>query len=256
MKRNRILTMAVSILTVLLALVLCAAVLGMYLAGMAWRARTGSVTEPIFTRELAVYQMHRIWPVLIPWLLALIAAGIWGEKGKKPLQGAQSPERTLALLRARLGKLLPEARREAIRRRRIVLGGGAVLALCAVWALAWLLNGQNFASRDLEAVMGAMIRHVLPPLMLAFAVLLIAGRFCAKSRAREREILLAIVKETHPPAAKAPMKGIEETPRRAWLRVAFLVIAAGLILIGIFNGGLNDVFVKAINICTECIGLG
>ena len=30
------------------------------------------------------------------------------------------------------------------------------------------------------------------------------------------------------------MKGIEETPRRAWLRVAFLVIAAGLILIGIF----------------------
>ncbi len=34
------------------------------------------------------------------------------------------------------------------------------------------------------------------------------------------------------------------------------LVALVLILAGIWNGGLNDVLVKAINICTECIGLG
>ena len=33
-------------------------------------------------------------------------------------------------------------------------------------------------------------------------------------------------------------------------------VAIAFILVGIFNGGANDVLVKAINICTECIGLG
>ena len=40
---------------------------------------------------------------------------------------------------------------------------------------------------------------------------------------------------------------------RIWL---VLILAAGLITAGILNGGLNDVLIKAINICTECIGLG
>ena len=39
-------------------------------------------------------------------------------------------------------------------------------------------------------------------------------------------------------------------------RIALGVIAITFILVGIFNGGANDVLIKAINICTECIGLG
>ena len=37
-----------------------------------------------------------------------------------------------------------------------------------------------------------------------------------------------------------------------------LCIAAAvlMIILGIFNGGMNDVLQKAIRICTECIGLG
>ncbi len=41
--------------------------------------------------------------------------------------------------------------------------------------------------------------------------------------------------------------------RRRWL---ILAIAAGLIAAGVLNGGLRDVLIKAVNICTECIGLG
>lgn len=40
-----------------------------------------------------------------------------------------------------------------------------------------------------------------------------------------------------------------------WYLVLYIA-AAALIALGIFNGGLRDVLIKAINICTECIGLG
>ena len=41
-----------------------------------------------------------------------------------------------------------------------------------------------------------------------------------------------------------------------WLRYALLGLALVLTVLGILNGGLRDVLVKAVNICTECIGLG
>ncbi len=40
------------------------------------------------------------------------------------------------------------------------------------------------------------------------------------------------------------------------VRLVIFLIAVIFIIIGIFNGSLNDVFIKASKICTECIGLG
>lgn len=39
-------------------------------------------------------------------------------------------------------------------------------------------------------------------------------------------------------------------------RITLAVIAVVLCVIGIFNGGMDDILKKAINICTQCIGLG
>ena len=39
-------------------------------------------------------------------------------------------------------------------------------------------------------------------------------------------------------------------------RLTILVLAVTFIIIGAFNGGMADVLRKAVNICTECIGLG
>ncbi len=40
------------------------------------------------------------------------------------------------------------------------------------------------------------------------------------------------------------------------VRIALAVIALVFVIVGIFNGGMADVLTKAVNICTECIGLG
>lgn len=41
-----------------------------------------------------------------------------------------------------------------------------------------------------------------------------------------------------------------------WPRRFLLAVSAALILHGICSGSMHDVFIKAVNICTECIGLG
>ena len=41
-----------------------------------------------------------------------------------------------------------------------------------------------------------------------------------------------------------------------YARVALLCLGVVFVIVGVFNGGMKDVFAKAIKICTECIGLG
>jgi len=41
-----------------------------------------------------------------------------------------------------------------------------------------------------------------------------------------------------------------------WIRIALAVVAVIFIVVGVVNGGAEDVLKKAIAICTECIGLG
>ena len=45
-------------------------------------------------------------------------------------------------------------------------------------------------------------------------------------------------------------------PSSEKIRYALLIAAAALALFGFFSGGTADVLTKAVNICTECIGLG
>ena len=44
--------------------------------------------------------------------------------------------------------------------------------------------------------------------------------------------------------------------RKQTLWAALFVAAAVLIVLGVLNGGAQDVLAKAVKICSECIGLG
>ncbi|MBQ7656641.1 MAG: thioredoxin [Clostridia bacterium] len=53
------------------------------------------------------------------------------------------------------------------------------------------------------------------------------------------------------------MEKKKENPKKQTvLRVAFLIAALVFIALGALNGSLMDVLAKAINLCSECIGLG
>jgi len=62
---------------------------------------------------------------------------------------------------------------------------------------------------------------------------------------------------------KKPVKSVKNTPVKAddakkvrTVRIVILSAAGLFIILGLFNGSAKDVLIKAINICTECIGLG
>lgn len=108
----------------------------------------------------------------------------------------------------------------------------ALSAVCALWMLFYLGNTGNFASRELEFTVGKMLVNILP----AAAVMIVCAFF--------------LQKDVSPKPAKA------EGRKQLYVRIALALIAIILIVSGIFNGGMRDVLVKAVNICTECIGLG
>lgn len=110
-------------------------------------------------------------------------------------------------------------------------------------ALVLVLFKQGFTYR--AAMQG--IQYLLPLFMsavaLSFAALAVNKR---------------LGRETVQKFSRAQPYCDREMPERGKniLRSVIVCAAVLLILLGITNGGLWDVLVKAINICTECIGLG
>ncbi len=95
-----------------------------------------------------------------------------------------------------------------------------------------------------RADIAARLRRIMP-LAAVYLTVLIAGialKIAVGGRERPRAV--------KPSGSAAPVK-----VRRA-ARIAVFAAAAVFIGLGIWNGGLWDVLVKAVNICTECIGLG
>ena len=50
--------------------------------------------------------------------------------------------------------------------------------------------------------------------------------------------------------------GPEKAKKRITIRRILYAVAICFVVMGIFNGSMRDVLVKAIKICTECVGLG
>ena len=147
----------------------------------------------------------------------------------------------LRRLRADVSPLPPSALREESRRRKTTALLVCDFFLCALPPALYLLDAGHFTSWDLESVMGEMLLHVAPFAALFLALLYLAFFLTDKSAEQEIAYLKAAPRNPAQPAGKKP--GI---PRAAIVRT----------VLGVLNGGLNDVLVKAINICTECIGLG
>lgn len=181
-------------------------------------------------------------------LTVFAAAARRAEHAPRKRLGPDSENR-LRLAKRRLARLPQGALREEQLRRGITLGAAAAVMVCAGFCLEFLLDRDNFVSWELELVMGALIRRIGPWTALAFMAM--CGASLARRASIERELMLLKGErgEARPQTARRAL------PVNA-ARVALYALAAALVVTGVMNGGLKDVLVKAINICTECIGLG
>lgn len=211
----------------------------------------GARIHDIFSPEIVHRRFSRLSWALGLWLAALVAAMI--ERIVKPLDGkaatAMPPQCRLKVLKARREMTEPMRREE--RARRIAFGiAWAFCALCALGGGAYLVNRDHFSSRDLEPVMAQMLSHVAPWVIAAFAAQIAAAQYAHKCLLRELEAAKSAPKRAA--LARSAPKSAPVTP----IQIALGLAALALIALGVLNGGMWDVLVKAINICTECVGLG
>ena len=128
----------------------------------------------------------------------------------------------------------------------------SLICVAAVAFLAYALVPSNY-SADINASVIDAMKVFLPCLALPFGYAVYVAYSNEKSLLREIELVKAIEatdkKEKSAPAA-------ENKKVLLAVRLSLLFVALAVCLFGYFSGGFNDVLTKAVNICTECIGLG
>lgn len=244
-------------------LVLTAAVLLMA-ALLIWQCadifRTGTAPEnltesgvyihDVYSREIVSERFGRIsWAA---WLLAAaIAAVLIVRKpvGKAALGIPTENRLYLACSRAQQ----TDDMRACEKKRHLIQGIAACVCLFSAAMIArYILTPGRFESTDLETVVGALVLSILPWCALGMAALMISAQACHKSMLRQIELAKAAPRK----AAQSVKPSGKGAHIKNAARIVLLCAAIALIVLGVNNGGMFDVLVKAINICTECIGLG
>ena len=251
---------------------------------------SGKGTGVIYTREIVG---DRLLKLAIP-LIFLIAAIIFG--AIFPLyqvKAKRQPEETLKKLNGKIPQsgegeefsaALSAYKKAATVRLIAWLVAIAVVLASAIVTLVYLADAAHFAGEEITEEIFALMRHILPWLAAAFAATIAATVVCGVFANIQVNAAKTMIKSgDRASGAKKPelavetkTKAILSKPAFAWIgksvaavksawnkpafiwavRGALFVLAVVFIVLGIVNGGAKDVLIKAINICTECIGLG
>lgn len=200
-------------------------------------------------------------PIAIPiyLCLALVIGGFILKLAlpleKKRAKGAQ-PAMVLDNLHQRrdLTQGAPEviaavSKEQRLRRRNTTIAW-VLLVLGAIIFLSYGCNPTNFGT-DITASMISAMWVLLPCLAVPFAWAVFAAYKARASMDREIELMKKI-----PAGTPSPVDIDRETKVIRVLRIVCLIVGIAIMVYGFFAGGTADVLTKAINICTECIGLG
>ena len=108
-----------------------------------------------------------------------------------------------------------------------------------------------------EKAVSAFVRY-LPVLLLAVAANIACVIMGARDEKQDRPVadpeLISIYKKEREAAASEDAES--KVKKLQIARIVVLVVAAIFVIAGIFNGSMEDMLIKAVNICTECVGLG
>ena len=256
MNKKKVFLTLQSVLCVVFTVMLAAVAIEMYREGLALKA-----TDPlswIFTRKKAAEAFILIFPVLI---LGLVLTGLGLFKGIRDENGDRPVKDTRYLRNLTVARVaVPSAgmERERILQKKLFYGGWILFALCMVPVFIYIINGDHFPNGNLEPVFLSLIGHVLPWTALSITVLMISAVLQEKSMQREIEVAKEQLRLEKDEGGSLEINKKEKKTHGGIqvLRVALLVLAFMLIVAGTFNGSARDVFGKAVNICTECVGLG
>lgn len=292
MTKSKIFLWIQTALCALIAVLLAVAAVRIFLDGSAYQA-AGHPSEWIYTREKVTAALMPILPLfLLSFAMTVysLVKDIKDEEADKPVQDV---ERARDLVCARVAQPSEEMAKERALQKKLQLGGWIGFAVCMIPILLYITNGAHFALTDAEGLdhsIVSMVAFVVPWTVIGLACLVVTTVLQGRSIQREADAATALMKEAaaakaakaakaaaeSAKTAEAPSAGAEsakapsaskaaallyntspETARRRILiRRVLLVAAVIFVVLGVQNGSMKDVLVKAIRICTECVGLG
>lgn len=292
MVKNKIFLWVQIALCVLIAVLLASSAVRIFIDGSAYQA-AGHPSEWIYTREKVTAALMPILPLfLLSFAMTVysLVKDIKDEEADKPVQDV---ERARDLVCARVAQPSEEMAKERGLQKKLLLGGWIGFAVCMIPILLYITNGAHFALTDAEGLdhsIVSMIAYVVPWTVLGLACLIVTTVLQGKSMQREADAATALMKEAaaakaakaakaaaeSAKTAEAPSAGAESAKapsaskaaaplyntspetarRRVIIRRVLLVAAVIFVVLGVQNGSMKDVLVKAIRICTECVGLG
>lgn len=240
-----------SAMLVIAGICLCVACVGIYLSG-----------EQPFSREAVAAAFGYI---AVPvYLCAALAVGGFLLNGFAPLETKRSPDRQYRLLLAHQQQKLDleqcsDTLKNAIiqQQKKRRLHNGIALGLLAAGCLIFLsyaCNPANFHQSEINRSMLQAMGLFVPCLGVPFLYAVFAGY--VRNRSYQEEI--GLIKQA---LAEGARNTAQATPKNnghglLYLRLALLCIGVGIMIFGFLAGGTADVLTKAVNICTECVGLG
>ncbi|MCD8040638.1 MAG: hypothetical protein LUF82_03885 [Clostridia bacterium] len=229
----------------------------------------------VFTRAVVTERLGDISVCIWLWVAAIIIGLVLYEvfppQGKKKY--GQDVRYSLYRLKKKLpvkaeGDLLGDAAAVAKYERILKIVWGVAAAGCVIFAavgLAYLLDFSHFRGDDVTEDVKTAIIKICPYVVCAFALCIGAAiyqGYGAKKKLPHIKRLVALGKKDNPQynrlerAYYAAVAAVESDKYIWTVRAVLFVVAVVFIILGILNDGAGDVLLKAVNICTECIGLG
>ena len=238
-----------SIVLLIAGICLIAACIGIYQSG----------GEPIYSREKVAEAFS---PIAVPVYLCLVlmVGGFLMEiscpREIKKIKAEKNDMLVLRRLHSKLDTPLPDSVLAQQRSRKLHRISTLVLLLAgSVVFLVYALNGDHFHKSQINESMIHAMYWLIPCMAVPFGYAVFTAYFCRRSIRKEIDLMKqATVGIQAGKAATAPAK--DRKKLLLAVRIAVLVIGIGLLVYGYWAGGTADVETKAVNICTECVGLG
>ncbi|MBQ9779971.1 MAG: hypothetical protein IJW00_09060 [Clostridia bacterium] len=221
----------------------------------------------IFSREAVTAQFDKIAIPVMLCLAGIVVGMILSlalPRGARKLKGLMAPADAIKRLSSRVDGAACPAELTSARIKeqnlRLILRilASAICVIVAIPCALYLFDLSHFddIGAGLTEDIVAAMKVVLPSAAVGLSSWIVVTFACHFSLKRELDILKEAPKGA-PAREKATAQANANSGHAVWvIRGVILVVALAFIVLGIINGGMEDVLQKAIRICTECIGLG
>lgn len=256
-KLKKIYRIVLACFTVIIGVLFLYQLLGIY-----FREAVGDM----YSREIVTKKLTEIIAPIIVWISLIVIGGVfWLSFPDDEPKPARDDVYLLRRMKKRIPLFIDDDKKDIetkVIKEEEKVKKVKIIALCSIitfciYFLIYMLLPSSFTDKTYaNEEVAKMLIFILPFLALTFGVNIFAKYYELSSAKRQLPLVKALT---------AGQKAVTETEvineKKEFLtinliRLAVLLLGVTLITLGVLNGGMKDVLIKAINICTECIGLG